>query len=167
MSSLTPQTSTASPTPTSSSAVTIGKHEVLSTGVVIGIAVGATLLGVAIIIIALLLWRRRSTTTNLQHQPPNPETQVASYASPSTDPHTSWAPVAIGGEKSPAYGYDARRIGLQPDCDGQKGGGGETEGINAPPVWAPPGEEMSNETTPAVISELGGESRSEGNVMGK
>ncbi|QSZ30908.1 hypothetical protein DSL72_000466 [Monilinia vaccinii-corymbosi] len=126
-------TPTASPTPTATATAT---HQAVPISAVIGIAVGTTLLGVAIIGVAILLWRRHSSTTNMPPPPSNPEIQVASYASPvspSTTPHKIWAPATIGSDKPPSYGYEARRIGTQPDCQMEVVG----EGVNAPSAASP------------------------------
>ncbi|KAB8295799.1 hypothetical protein EYC80_008622 [Monilinia laxa] len=152
--------STFAPTSTATPAIT---HQALPTSAVIGTAVGATLLGAAIIVIAILLWRRHSSTTNMPRVPSNTEIKIASYASPVsplTSPHTSWAPTAIASEKSPSYGYEARRIGIQPDCQAE----GVGEGIHALPAWAPRGGVMGKRAEPAFVSELGGESRDEGGM---
>ncbi|ESZ97991.1 hypothetical protein SBOR_1604 [Sclerotinia borealis F-4128] len=189
--STTSSPSTATPTPTPATAATTTTvatpHQVLPTSAVIGIAVGATLLGVALMIIAILLWRRHSSTTNMPPAPSNPEIQVASYASPSLSPNaqTSWVPETILGEKSeksPSYGFEARRIGIQPDCQVEGAGAGAGERDSVPPAWAPPGDGVGNGkgvevgvgvgvgrgVEPVVISELGGESRGVGDgVEGK
>ncbi|RAL68686.1 hypothetical protein DID88_007394 [Monilinia fructigena] len=74
-----------------------------------------------------------------------------------------WAPAAIAREKPPSYGYEAKRIGMQPDCQAE----GLGEGVHAPPAWAPPGDVIGEQTEPAFISELGGESRDESGIVGK
>ncbi|KAI9645964.1 hypothetical protein NHQ30_005401 [Ciborinia camelliae] len=145
--SATPATTPALPATT--------RHENPSTGEKIGIAIGMTLLGCTLLILAFLLWRRHTTPRYIPppHGSSSPEIQVASYASPTTSPSplpttspspnanananastNPWAPAAIGGkrnEKSPSYGYEAQRIGIQPDCAPE---------VNAhePPAWAPP-----------------------------
>ncbi|TGO42485.1 hypothetical protein BHYA_0008g00760 [Botrytis hyacinthi] len=153
---------------TSSSAVA-APHHTLPTGIVIGIAVGATLLVVSLLTIFLLLWRRRSSssTTNVP-QPSlnsNPEIQVASYASPNpdSDQHISWTSAARASEKSPSYAFEARRMDNKPDCQV----GGVADGISEQPACAPPVAEMVSPVEPVVISELGGESRREAEMAGE
>ncbi|TGO30467.1 hypothetical protein BPAE_0005g00630 [Botrytis paeoniae] len=188
MSSLAPQTSTALSTLTSttsststststsailavntSSSAVAATHHTLPTGIVIGIAVGATLLVVSLLTIGLLLWRRRSSssTTNMP-QPSlnsNPEIQVASYVSPNPDsnPHTSWTSAARGSEKSPSYVFEARRMGNKPDCQVD----GVVDDISERPACAPPVAEMMAPVEPIVISELGGESQREIEIAGE
>ncbi|KAF7901909.1 uncharacterized protein EAF01_007207 [Botrytis porri] len=186
MSSLAPQTSTApstlksttSSTSTSTSAIlaiatsssaVATTHHALLTGIVIGIAVGATLLVVSLLTIFILLWRRRSSSsiTNIP-QPSlntNPEIQVASYVSPNKDsnPHTSWTSVARGSEKSPSCAFEARRTGSKPE--GQVDG--VVDGICERPACVPPVAEMVAPVEPIVISELGGESRGEMEMAGE
>ncbi|KAF7948961.1 hypothetical protein EAE96_008140 [Botrytis aclada] len=154
---------------TASSSAVATTHHTLPTSVVIGIAIGATLLVVSLLTIGLLLWRRRSSfsTTNIP-QPPlnsNTEIQVASYASPNPDsnPHTSWTSAARGSEKSPSYAFEAKRMGNKPDCqvDGVIGESSEQ------PACAPPVAEMVATVEPGVISELGGESRRETEMAGE
>ncbi|KAF5873708.1 uncharacterized protein Bfra_005172 [Botrytis fragariae] len=185
MSSLAPQTSTAPSTSTSttsstststsailaivtSSSAVATTHHTLPTGIVIGVAVGATLLVVSLVTIGFLLWRRRSSssTTNIPQSSlnSNPEIQVASYASPNLDsnPHTSWTS-ARGSEKSPSYAFEARRMVNKPDCQVD----GVVDEISERPACAPLVTEMVAPVEPVVISELGGESRRETEMAGE
>ncbi|KAF7897342.1 hypothetical protein EAF00_005570 [Botryotinia globosa] len=188
MSSLAPQTSTTPSTSTSttssastststsatlaiatSSSVVATAHHTLPTGIVIGIAVGATLLIVSLLTILLLLWRRRSSSsTTIIRQPSlnsNPEIQVASYASPNPDsnPHTSWTSAVRGSEKSPSYAFEARRMGNKPECQVR----GVVDDISERPACATPVAETVSPVEPVVISELGGESRREAEMVGE
>ncbi|TGO11305.1 hypothetical protein BTUL_0113g00350 [Botrytis tulipae] len=149
-----------------SSSVVATAHHTLPTGIVIGIAVGATLLIVSLLTIFLLLWRRRSSSSPTNIPQPslnsNPEIQVASYASPNPDsnPHTSWTSAVRGSEKSPSYAFEARRMGNKPECQVN----GVVDDISERPACAPPVAEMVSPVEPVepvVISELGGESRRE------
>ncbi|KAF7930923.1 hypothetical protein EAE99_004173 [Botrytis elliptica] len=189
MSSLAPQTSTAPSTSTSTTSTTSSTstststisaiatssssaataHHTLPTGIVIGIAVGATLLVVSLLTIFLLLWRRRGSSSAINIPQPSsnshPEIEVASYASPNPDsgPHTSWTSAARGSEKSPSYAFEARRVSNKPDCQV----GRVAAEISKQPACAPPVTEMVAPVETIVISELGGESRREAEMAGE